>query len=42
MESLQTGLELMVIGISVVFLVLFVLMYMMKWMSFLVKKWTKN
>ncbi len=42
MESLQTGLELMVIGMSVVFLVLFVLMYMMKWMSFLVKKWTKN
>lgn len=42
MENLSVGLELMVVGMSIVFVVLVLLMYMMKWMSVLTKKWTKN
>ncbi|GEM_PF-671124 len=42
MENIRVGLELMVVGIGIVFVVLFFLMYLMKWMSVLVNKWTKN
>ena len=42
MENIRVGLELMVVGAGIVFVVLFFLMYLMKWMSVLVNKWTKN
>lgn len=40
MENIQIGLQLMVVGLCLVFLVLVLLMYMMKIISFLVDKTT--